>query len=474
MSRWLGRLALLGVAFVLGWSYADSFMHPTFFGDQGLRLDQAAQLVAGAGRRVCASRSPAAHSCPATRVRAPVVAPTSSSRTPTWSSVSFCWPPSAALCCAVTAKRSSPGILLPVAFAGSSFNWLGRSLCQEVLVLPIFLALVYLHYFAPARRGLFVAVLAAGMLTREVFWVWWAVFLILHWREPLRDLRFRAATITLGAIPLLWLLATRQSPLLARNTAEEGGLARGFGERAAILGRLLVSESLLPALACLAVVFGAVLLVRGRRGLSFRSYHVFSLASLGALYGYILLFDPWNATPENSRALVPIFAHILFWTILAWRDTAQLPRSLHRAGRIIAALGMLSMLKVHAIAAVLAGASPQTGVSWEPLHLATSLSAAEDWRTALDRAVRQRRAVQGGSLRVAFVGVPQFEYVKFWVAPFLYDERRSLAPGERLPAADFVVGPESLQAPGGVLRERLRLPGGIVRDVLELPPEARR
>lgn len=472
MSRWLGRLALLGVAFVLGWSYADSFMHPTFFGDQGLRLDQAAQLVAGAGRRVWLPALQL-HIHVLYRVRAPVVA---------YLLVPYAYMVLslfllAALCRAVLRgdrEALLAGILLPVAFAGSSFNWLGRSLYQEVLVLPIFLALVYLHYFAPARRGLFLAVLAAGMLTREVFWVWWAVFLILHWREPLRDLRFRAATITLGAIPLLWLLATRQSPLLARNTAEEGGLARGFGERAAILGRLLVSESLLPALACLAVVFGAVLLVRGRRGLSFRSYHVFSLASLGALYGYILLFDPWNATPENSRALVPIFAHILFWTILAWRDTAQLPRSLHRAGRIIAALGMLSMLKVHAIAAVLAGASPQTGVSWEPLHLATSLSAAEDWRTALDRAVRQRRAVQGGSLRVAFVGVPQFEYVKFWVAPFLYDERRSLAPGERLPAADFVVGPESLQAPGGVLRERLRLPGGIVRDVLELPPEARR
>lgn len=104
------------------------------------------------------------------------------------------------------------------------------------------------------------------------------------------------------------------------------------------------------------------------------------------------------------------------------------------------------MLKVHAIAVVLTGAPPQTGASWEPLRLATSLSAAEDWRTALDRAVGHRRAVHERSLRVAFVGGPQSEYVKFWVAPFLYDDRGSLAPGEPLPVEDLVVGRENAQS----------------------------
>ena len=110
-------------------------------------------------------------------------------------------------------------------------------------------------------------------------------------------------------------------------------------------------------------------------------------------------------------------------------------------------LGILSMLKVHAIAVVLTGAPPQTGASWEPLRLATSLSAAEDWRTALDRAVGHRRAVHERSLRVAFVGGPQSEYVKVLVAPFLYDDRRSSRRASRSRWRISSSGRRTLRAP---------------------------
>lgn len=66
--------------------------------------------------------------------------------------------------------------LILAAFAGSSFNWLGRSLYQETLLLPLFRALIYLHYFAPQRRALFIVLFTIGMLTREVFWIWRFVY----------------------------------------------------------------------------------------------------------------------------------------------------------------------------------------------------------------------------------------------------------------------------------------------------------
>lgn len=466
ISRLCGSLPPLGVALLLSWSYADSFIHPTFFGDQGVRLDRAADLVVGVGRRVWLpflqlhvhllylARAPAA-----TYLVVPYA----------YTVLSLFLV--AALCRAALRNQREALLattILLLGFAGSSFHWLGRSLYQEVIVLPLFLMLVYLHYFAPQRRVLFLVVFAVGMLTREVFWVWWAVFLALHWRQRLRDSGFRWVAFALGALPLLWLAATAQSPLLARNVvAENGSVSDSLGEQAAILGGLLVSGSFLPVLVCLAVVFATVVATRGLRGLSFRSYHIFSLLSLGGIYTYVLFFDPWQSTPGNTRVLVPLYAHVLFWAVLAWRDAARLAGGYRAAARAITALGILSLLKFQAIAGVLGGATPRTSASWEPLHLATSLSSRDDWRATLNRALQKQRAGRGASLRVAFVGVPRPEYLKFWVAAFLYDERRAINPGDPTPAADLVVAPAGFQAPGWVLRIRLRLPEGIVRDVLE-------
>src|SRR5205085_2263567 len=154
-----------------------------------------------------------------------------------------------------------------------------RSLYQEVIVLPIVLALIYVHYFSPHRRLLFLVLLAVGMLTREIFWIWWSVFLALGWRR-LQPRAFRAAVAALGIIPLVWLVATRQSPALARNATGPDSALDGLVGRVMMLGNLVVSESFLVAIVCLAGVFAAVVATRGCRGLSLPSYHVFSLASL--------------------------------------------------------------------------------------------------------------------------------------------------------------------------------------------------
>ena len=463
----LGAVAPLGVALLLGWTYADAFLHPTFFGDQGVRLDRAGELIVGVGRRVWLpflqlhihllylARAPAA---------VYLLVPYAYAVLSLFLLAALC---RAALGDQRGTQLATAALLL--GFAGSSFNWLGRTLYQEVIVLPLFLALVYLHFFAPQRRLLFLAVFAAGMLTREVFWIWWAVFLALHWRGRLRDPRFRWTAVALGVIPLLWLVATAQSPLLARNVADDtANFADSLAERAAILGGLLRSESFLIALVCLAAVFATVLARRGLRGISFRGYHLFSFLSLAAIYAYVLYFDPWQRTPGNTRALVPLYAHVLVWAVLAWRDASRLAGGYGVVARALTALAVLSLLKFQAIAGVLGGATPRTGVSWEPLHLATSLASPEDWCAAVARVRQERRTARGAALiRVTFVDVPRPEYLKFWVAALLYDERHCTAAGEPLPPADIVIAPQGFHAAGWVVRERLRLPEGIRRDVLQ-------
>jgi hypothetical protein len=458
------RLAPIAVALLLAWSYSDSFLHPTFFGDQGLRLDHADELVFDAGPRIWLPFLQL-HIHALYRLHAPVGAfllvPYAYTVLSLFLLVALCR-------AALRDERAAflASALLLIAFAGASFQWLGRSLYQEVIVIPLFLALVYLFYFAPQRRGVFIVVLAVGMLTREVFWIWWLAFLALHWRGRLRDLRLRAGVAALGAIPVAWLVWTGQSPLLTRDVGEKPILFEGLGRRATIFGAQLVSESLLPLIVLLAVIFAVVLRKRGVRGLSFRGYHVFSLVSLAAIYGYVLLFRPFQVTAENTRMLVPLYAHLLFWAIVAWRDASQLDGRVSTATRIVCAVGVLSLLKVHAIVAVLGGATPRTGALWEPLHLTTRLDGQDDWRTAVGGALLPLRNERATRLNVVFVDVPKEEYLKFWVAPFLYDARTLSGGGTSLTAADVVVVPAEAQIPSFVRRERLQLPGGIVRDVL--------
>jgi hypothetical protein len=462
--RLAGRLTPVAVALLLGWSHAGSFLYPSFTGDQGIRLDGAAQLVVGPRRRVWLPFLQL-HVHLLYLAGAPLAA---------YVLVPFAYTVLTLFLLAALCRAALPderealvaGAVLLVAFAGSAFHWLGRSLYQEVIVLPIFLALIYLHYFSPGRRWLFLALLAVGMLTREIFWVWWGVFLALGWRERLQPPGFRAAVAALGAIPLVWLLATRQSPALARHPAEQGGLLDGLGGRAAILGRLVLSESFLLAMVCLAIVFGAALAARGRRGLSLPSYHVFSLVSLAAIYGYILLFDPWRTTPGNARAMAPLYAHLLFWAVLAWRDASLLPGRARVAGRLIASIGILTMLKIHGIAGFAGPTALRAALSRAPIEPRSGAAAREAWRAALARALGELRDGRRGPLRVGFVDIPRREYVNVWVAPFLYDRRTAVAADEPLPAADVLLAPAGYEAGGWALRERLRLPDGLVRDVL--------
>jgi hypothetical protein len=461
MAAWLMPAA---VALLLAGSYADSFLHPTFFGDQGLRLDHADELVFAAGPRVWLPFLQA-HINVLYRLHVPAGAflliPYAYAVASLFLLATLC---RAAVSDPLTASFATVTML--VAYCGASFQWLGRSLYQESIVIPVFLALVYLFYFAPQRRAAFIALLAVGMLTREVFWIWWLAFLVLNWRGRLRNPPLRAAAVALGAIPLVWLAWTGQSPLLSRNVVALVEPVGGLGQRASTLGALLVSESLLPSVVLLAAVFSIVLAKRGLRGLSYRGYHVFSLVSLGAIYGYVLLLDPWQATPENTRVLVPLYAHLLVWAILAWRDASRLEGRIGMVALVVCAAGTLSLLKITAIVAVLGVTPPRTGAAWEPLRLPSGIEKREDWRSALERALAPTRESHASRLEVVFIDIPREEYLKFWVPAFLYDTRRQAGVDTSLPGADVVVAPADTEIPTLARRERLRLPGGIVRDVL--------
>lgn len=453
-------------ALAAGWSYLDNFLRPTFAGDQGVRLERAAEIVVGVGERVWLPFLQL-HLRLLHALRAPIelylAVP--------WLYMSALLVLLTVLCRALLPTRREALVasaLLAVAVVGGAFNWLGRSLYQEVIVLPLFAALVALHHLAPERRRLFLSLVAVGLLTREIFWIWWLALAVVEWR---RSPGRRAATAALGIIPALWLLATRQPPTLGRNRAEEVEMFAGLAGRAAGLLELLAAESLLVGTGLLVAAAGLVAWRRGVGALSWRRFHLFSLLSLALFCGYLLLFDPWRATPGNPRQLVPLYAHLLVAAIVIWRDVARLDSRAAWAGRTLVVAALLSMVKIGAVSVALADAPVRGTQGWEPARLARS-AATDDWRRELAAAVATRRTAAGGDLTVAFVEVPTADYRKYLVAPLLYERRLRVAAGEALPAADLAIVPAGRVPSGWTALHRLRLRAGSEWDLAA--PEASR
>lgn len=431
-------------ALLAGWSALDNMLAPNFAGDQGVRLDRAGDVVVGVGERVWLPFLQL-HLVVLHALHAPVglylVVP--------WLYLSAFLVALAALARAALPRRRealAASTLLALAVIAGPFSWLGRSLYQEVIVLPLFVALVVFHHFAPRRWSLTLALLGVGMLTREIFWIWWLAFGAVAWRG-MGSVR-RAATASLGVVPLMWIALTRQPVTLGRNRAEEVEILVGLPARVASLLQLVVEESLLVALILIALVFGIVAWRRTPRALGFRRYHAFSFLSLTAFYGYVVLFDPWRATPDNPRQLVPLYAHLLVAAVLAWREAAQLDGRAGALGRTLVAAALLSTVQLGAIRAAVAGTPPRATAGWEPARLATAVPR-DSWRRTLSEVAAARRASSHGALHVVFVEMPASEYRKFFVAPLLYD-RRTRVDAIRVPAdADLVVAPAGTPAPIG-------------------------
>jgi hypothetical protein len=227
-----------------------------------------------------------------------------------------------------------------------------------------------------------------------------------------------------------------------------------------------MAQSSFVVLLCLGAAL-AVLIGRRRSHVpTFGRYYVFTLVSLATIYAYVLLCDPWHETPGNPRVLLPLFAHVIALGALAWSDASALDGPWRRAALTLLVIGFVSMMRFDAVGKVVCGGAPRQGEGWEPTRLATSLSAREDWRRALDE-VRRALAVPGADgLAVAFVDIPHEEYLKYWVGPLLYDRRTRVSRGKAPPPADLVVAPAGAHFDGWRVRERVTLRPDIVRDLL--------
>jgi hypothetical protein len=269
----------------------------------------------------------------------------------------------------------------------------------------------------------------------------------------------------------VWWATTHQLPGISGSP--DIAFAELWSRSTALLSKAAREALLLPTIT-LALAFATLIAAGGRAALSLTWYHRFSLISLPVIYAHTVIFDPYS--PDNPRPLVPLYAHLLGWAILACRDTLQLmlrfpdsrqssPAAWVAGGFALA--GIVTLLTVTAISASLLGTPSPTKGKWEPVRLITSVERRVDYRDTLEHALRDRRARSATGLRVAFVGIDRWEYLKFWVAPFLYDQRSS---GDWSNAEVIIASPD-FQADGWRLSLALAPTADIARAIF-LPSDS--
>ena len=77
-----------------------------------------------------------------------------------------------------------------------------------------------------------------------------------------------------------------------------------------------------------------------------------------------------------------------------------------------------------------------------------------------------RRAAKGAPLEIAFVGLTRPEYVKLWVAPFLYDSRARVGADQIPPTADVLIVAEGTRFPKWKSVARLQINRAEAREIL--------
>jgi len=99
----------------------------------------------------------------------------------------------------------------------------------------------------------------------------------------------------------------------------------------------------------------------------------------------------------------------------------------------------------------------------------SAASTAPTLAAAIDEAAGGVRVALDGvvpDLTVAFVGISRREYLKYWVAPFLYDRRTFVRPDQPVPQVDLLVVPAERDADGWRVRERVAVRRDVVRALL--------
>lgn len=325
-------------------------------------------------------------------------------------------------------------------------QWLGLNLYQEILELAFFFLLLWavLHWTGGGIRiraaAWVLPFAAAALLIRESFWIYLFTTTLLFWRQILARKKYRYAFLCLWAVPVLWLSSIPFSYLLLDgrfpafpvewplgiNKAGNNAVSSFAASWHSLYGSLSRSGAFyLVAGAALAWAAGRA--PRGKpHDALLRNFGMFSLLSLGMVYGLILVFHPWEATSGSPRMAAPLLAQGFLWAglLFAWTSFYPAGRKLLARGALVAAMVLSMDLNVR---------------SWVP----QDNSQAERDHAGIEHLAKATAGDRKPN--VCFLGIEYFTALHRFITPTLYASRRfPRRQGQATPAAcDLVITPQN-------------------------------
>jgi hypothetical protein len=312
--------------------------------------------------------------------------------------------------------------LAVLCFALQPLNSPVRDLMQEPVGYGLLFTLAWLFSRQNAVSPLGLAVAAAALLTRDTYWIYLFVLTLLH----LPQLRSFAI---LWMIPLSWLLVAvpalywfvyhrlplfpHEWPRMTNPAAHPPSLLDSLDSLSTALLRSRV------AFLAAGIALAALLLLRTRRrppADPFASTLTRGVPlALLLVYGLILAFDPWQATPGNIRQAAPLMELCFLVAPLLLRDAAAAPLPL----RLGATASILAALLVSALPSLAPTPSPNRPA----IHAAQS-----HLKQLLDDAGRN------GPASACFSAPSNWTVFREFAVPAFHHRKTFIPPGNPFPA----------------------------------------
>jgi hypothetical protein len=322
-------------------------------------------------------------------------------------------------------------LLVQLGFAYQSLVvFLSTNLYQEILEAALFFALLNGGALELRKRPLLVLWGVLGLLTRDTFLIYLAILTVLNARTILRDRTYAITFALLWCVPLSWLWVVRGQYALAfgrlptwplewpLTVDRDGAAVSDLSRSAAGLATAVAANRLfvlLGSIALLAVIGGLRGAIRGGRPENAfrRRFKVFSAVSLTAVYGSIVLFDPWARTFGNSRMVSPLLQHAVVWSLVLYAEVGSWGKRARTAARLMLVGSLIALVSVD-------------GRDWKVGDHSTALALHAEIQRAADA------GGGGGRAQACLVNRDYWRAVALFVGPTLYMSRAFLHPHQSI------------------------------------------
>jgi hypothetical protein len=312
-------------------------------------------------------------------------------------------------------------ILLAFSYQSILF-FLSVGLFQEMAEIAFFYLLLYLGALELKKSRMLLFMASIALFVRETFWVYLLVLTIINYKRIFSDKVYRLVFLWFWSLVAGWFFVARAMsfarvkslsrwPLMI-NTSSSGTADLFAGLRS--LGSALYVNRTHYIIAGLIMAWVLrSICVKTHKMAAIESdsfdvkFKVFSSLSLGILYSYVILFNPWEKTPGNPRMGVCLLSHIFIWTALFFKESFRYPKALKMMVRVLLVLALLLTMTWNKNC-------------WIPKDRC------DDFKAYADIEALGRHAAYGRRPNVCFLAISEPDAFKNLVAPTLYMRRKFL------------------------------------------------